>query len=166
MQRFFGRLGFLPYLIIGVVLFLVGALMILFIGNRWQIDVGRLDLIRDIGRGTAEATSILRAANFDYILFFLAGVLVMVSGLVLPLAAFLNLRFGPEESFHWFVALRQSMWVGLWIAFCTWLQMNRSLGIGVALLVAVVLVMFEVLLQIRSRAAQITDEQVEESRDG
>jgi uncharacterized membrane protein (UPF0136 family) len=49
------------------------------------------------------------------------------------------------------------MWVGLWVAFCTWLQMNRSFGIGVAALVAAVLIMFEILLQIRSRAVQIME---------
>ena len=50
--------------------------------------------------------------------------------------------------------LRQSMWVALWVGFCVWLQMNRALGIAVATLVAVVIVLFEILLQIRTRAAQ------------
>lgn len=158
MERIVDRLGFLPLFITGVALFLIGILTINHIVNNfWPIDVGRLDLIRDTAFGEAEATSLLRAANIEVIFALLAGIWIAVTGLVLPLASFLNMRFGPESSFRWFVALRQAMWVGIWVAFCTWLQMNRSLGIGVALLVAAVLVMFEVLLQIRSRAGQIRE---------
>jgi hypothetical protein len=158
MERFSGRLGFLPMLLVGAALFLVGILAVNHIVNNfWPIDVARLDLIRDTAVGEAEATSLLRAANIEVILAFLAGVWIAASGLVLPLASYLNLRFGNEASSHWFVALRQAMWVGIWVAFCTWLQINRSLGIGVALLVAVVLVIFEVLLQIRSRPVQIME---------
>lgn len=157
MERITGRLGILPTLAVGGVLFLVGILLINnIVNNFWPIEVERLDLIRDTAFGSAEATSLLRAANIEIIFAFLAGVLVAVTGLMLPLAAFLNMRFG-QESFQWFVALRQAMWVGLWVSFCTWLQMNRSFGIGVAVLVAVVLIMFEVLLQIRSRAVQIME---------
>ncbi|HET6443073.1 MAG TPA: hypothetical protein VFI27_00715 [candidate division Zixibacteria bacterium] len=157
MERIAGRLGILPTLVVGGVLFLVGILMINnIVNNFWPIEVERLDLIRETAFGSAEATSLLRAANIEVILAFLAGVWIAVTGLMLPVAAFLNSRFG-NETFHWFVALRQAMWVGLWVAFCTWLQMNRSFGIGVAVLVAAVLIMFEILLQIRSRAVQIME---------
>ena len=158
MERAVSRLGILLFLLLGVVLFLVGILSVNHIVNNfWPIDVDRLDLIRETAYGSAEATSLLQAANVEVILAFLAGVWITVTGLVLPLAALLNLRFGSASSFNWFVALRQAMWVGIWVAFCTWLQMNRSLGIGVAILVAVVLIMLEILLQIRSRAQQITE---------
>jgi hypothetical protein len=53
------------------------------------------------------------------------------------------------------ITLRQSMWVGLWVTFCVWLQMNRLLSIALAVLVAVVLIMFELLLHIRTRAADL-----------
>jgi len=156
--RIVDRLGFLLFLVVGAALFFVGVLSINHIVNNfWPIDVDRLDLIRDTAFGSAEATSLLRAANVEIIVAFLAGIWIAVTGLVLPLASFLNIRFGSDPSFNWFVALRQSMWVGIWVAFCTWLQMNRSLGIGVAVLVAAVLVMFEVLLQIKSRAEQILE---------
>jgi hypothetical protein len=158
MVRIVDRLGFLLFLVVGAALFVIGVLSVNHIVNNfWPINVDRLDLIRDTAFGSAEATSLLRAANVEVILAFLAGIWIAVTGLVLPLASFLNVRIGSNPSFNWFVALRQSMWVGLWVAFCTWLQMNRSLGIGVAVLVAAVLVMFEVLLQIRSRAEQILE---------
>lgn len=156
--RLGGRLGVVPFLLIGAGLFLIGFLTLNHIVNNfWPIDVSRLDLIRDSARGETDATSLLRAANIEVILAFLAGVWVTVAGIVLPLAYYLNLRFGQESSVHWFVALRQAMWVGIWVAFCTWLQMNRSLNLGVAILVAAVLVIFEILLQIRTRAAQIME---------
>ena len=158
MERAVSRLGILLFLFVGVVLFLTGILSVNHIVNNfWPIDVDRLDLVRDTAFGSVEATSMLRAANVEVILAFLAGIWIAVTGLVLPLAALLNFRFGSEASFNWFVALRQSMWVGIWVAFCAWLQMNRSLGLGVAILVAAVLVMLEILLQIRSRAEQIVE---------
>ena len=50
------------------------------------------------------------------------------------------------------------MWVGIWFAVCTWLQMNRSLSWGVAILVAIVPATFEILLQIRARADEIASQ--------
>ena len=158
MERAVSRLGILLFMLFGVVLFLVGIFSVNHIvNNYWPIDVERLDLVRDTAFGGAEATSLLRAANVEIILAFLAGIWITVTGIVLPLAVILNLRFGPESSFAWFVPLRQSIWVGIWVSFCAWLQMNRSLGLGVALLVAVVLIMLEVLLQIRSRTEEIAE---------
>jgi hypothetical protein len=73
------------------------------------------------------------------------------------LVYFLNKRFGNDDPSHFLVILRQSMWVGAWIAFCIWLQMNRTLGWGVALLVAAVLAIFEVMLQVRERASAVRE---------
>ena len=158
MARIFRRLRFIPYLVVGIALLAVGILSINHIVNNfWPIDVERLDLIRDTAFGSAEATSLLRAANIEIILVFLASLWIAVTGLVLPVTYFINARFGQESAFHWYIALRQAMWAGLWVSFCAWLQMNRSLGLGVAILVAVVLVMFELLLQIRSRAERIME---------
>ena len=119
-------------------------------------------LVRAAAAGRADAVSLLEAANLEIILVFLATVLTAVTGVALPLSyllnrrfsAFTDKRFGKVESSRLLVALRQAMAVGIWVAFCLWLQMNRSFGLAVALLVAAVLVLFEVLLQIRSRTAQ------------
>jgi hypothetical protein len=48
------------------------------------------------------------------------------------------------------------MWIGFWVSFCLWLQMNRMLGVAVALLVAAVLILFEFIVQIRTRASQVS----------
>ncbi len=47
------------------------------------------------------------------------------------------------------------MFAGFWVAFCLWLQMNRTFGLAVALLAAAVLILFELVLQIRERAAAV-----------
>lgn len=156
MDRITSRAGALPYFLIGLALCLLGALAILHIvDNFWPIDTTQLDLIRQVADDRAEATDILRSANVEVIFAFLAAVMLTITGLVLPLAYFLNKRFGRSNSTGFFVVFRQAVWVGLWVAACTWLQMNRSLGLGVAVLVAGALVTVEILLQIRTRAAAI-----------
>jgi hypothetical protein len=156
MKKLTARFAVMPYLLIGVALLLLGVAAINHImNNLWPIDVTRLDLIRAIAQDQAEAAQLLGAVNREFIVAFLASVLVAVTGLSLPLAYYLNKRFGRSGSRRFLVVLRQAMWVGIWVTFCVWLQMNRSLGIGIVLLVAGVLVTIEVLLQIRTKAAEI-----------
>ncbi|MCP4420238.1 MAG: hypothetical protein GY805_26840 [Chloroflexi bacterium] len=155
--------GFISALILGILLFIIGLLASEYIiDNWWPIDINRLDLVRAAAQSRTNAASLLEAANFEIILAFLATVLTAVTGFTLPVAYLLNhrftaytdRRFGHIESSRLMVALRQSMAVGIWVAFCLWLQMNRSLGLAVVLLVAAVLILFEILMQIRSRTAQ------------
>lgn len=158
MNNIINRFGAVPFIILGGVLMVLGLLaMNHIVDNFWPIDVGRLDLIRDTALDQTEATSLLQAAEQEIIIAFLAGVAVAVTGLTLPLVYYLNKRFGSSIPSHYLVVFRQSMWVGAWFAFCTWLQMNRTLGWGVAILVAAVFAIFEVLLQVRERAAATTE---------
>ncbi len=154
MNDIINRFGAIPFVLLGGSLLVIGLLaMNHIVDNFWPIDVSRLDLVRDTALDRVEATSLLQAANQEIIIAFLAGVAVAATGLVLPLAYYLNKRFGSGDPSHYLIVFRQSMWVGAWFAFCTWLQMNRTLGWGVALLVAAVLAIFEILLQVRERAA-------------
>jgi hypothetical protein len=164
MKRFIEWLGVFPHLLLGAGLFVIGFLaMNHIVDNWWPFDVGRLDLVRSTALNRADAASLLQAANAEIIVAFLAAVLVTITGVMLPLAHVLNKRFGPiltgqqdpSAPPRFLVTLRQSMWVGVWVTFCIWLQMNRALGPAVAILVAVVLAMFEMLLQIRTRATNI-----------
>jgi len=158
MNNLINRLGAIPFVLLGGALMIIGLLaMNHIVVNFWPIDVGRLDLIRDLSQDKTDATTLLQAANQEVIIAFLAGVAVALTGLVLPLIYYLNKRFGRGDSSRYLTIFRQSMWVGAWFAFCTWLQMNRTLGWGVALLVAAVLAIFEVLLQVRERAALATE---------
>jgi hypothetical protein len=156
-KRLADQFGAILYVIMGAALFILGILALNHIvDNFWPIDVQRLDLIRDTALDRADATTLLQAANQEVIIAFLAAVLVAITGLCLPLAYYLNRRFGKDSLPHFLVVLRQAMWVGSWIAFCVWLQMNRTLGWAVILLVAAVLAMFEFLLQVRTRAERMT----------
>lgn len=161
-MKFGQRLGIFPYLLLGIALIAIGYVALQYVTNNfWPIDTDRLDLIRAAAQGRADAVSLLEAPSHELIFAFLAMVLIMATGAILPLAYFLNKRFGRlvDERFGassatpFLVILRQAMGAGFWLAFCVWLQMNRALGVGVALLVAAILILFEMLLQIRNRAA-------------
>lgn len=159
-MKFLKRLGILPALLIGAVLFLLGLLAMSYIVNNfWPFDVNRLDLVRSSVTGQVDAATLLEAADMQIVLAFLASILMAVTGLVLPLAYLLNVRLGHSHQAgampNFWVVLRQALGAGVWVTFLVWLQMNRVLGLAVALLVAGVLVLFEVLLQIRSRAASV-----------
>lgn len=154
------RLGVWPALILGVALALLGGLALNHIvDNWWPIDVTRLDLIRQTSLDRVDAPSLLAAANFEILTAFLTALLVAVTGIFLPLTHFLNKRFGRDTIYPpLLVALRQAMWVGMWSAFCVWLQMNRTFGLGIAGLVAAVFVLAEMLLQLRTEVSRVSGE--------
>ena len=156
-RNYFRRLGVLPFLLLGGGMLLLGLLALNHIFNAlWPIDVARLDLVRASAEGTADAAQLLEAPAVEVLIAFLASVMVATIGLVLPLAYYLNRRFNPRvEVPPFLVVVRQAMWVGLWVAFCVWLQMNRSLGLAVAGLVGAVLAIFEILLYVRTRASNV-----------
>lgn len=153
----FRRLGVFPYLLLGAGLLVLGLMASNHIVNNfWPFDVSRLDLVRASALDQANASAMMEAANGQIVLAFLASIMVAITGLTLPVVYYANARFDPDPgSPAMIVVLRQALWLGLWVAFCVWLQMNRSLGVAVALLVAAVLATFEILLQIRRRATSI-----------
>ena len=148
--------GFILYIIIGTALSAVGLLAINHILNSfWPIEVDRLDIVRAVALDQAEPSQLMGSANLEIILSFLAAILIFVTGLMLPVAHFLNKRFSQTESSSYLVVMRQSMWVAIWAAFCTWLQLNRAFGWGVAVLVAAVFLVLELMLQVRTKAADL-----------
>lgn len=166
-MKFTARLGVVPYLLLGASLLVVGLMTLNYIvDNWWPFNVARLDLVRAAALDRVDSASLLEAANSEIIVAFLAAVLITVTGLSLPLVFILNRRFSHFTNQHlalsepprFLVILRQAMAVGIWVAFCVWLQMNRALGLAVALLVAGVIVLFEILLQIRTRATRVSSE--------
>lgn len=159
------RMGVLPYLVLGVAMAFIGFSAWLYISNSFfpfNPDQ-RLDLVRSVGLDRADAATILEAASAELIFAFLSAIFLFVTGVALPFAYFLNNRFGKyaDERFGeststpFLVVVRQAIGVGFWSSFCVWLQMNRAFGIAAALLVAFVLILFELLLQIRTRAASV-----------
>lgn len=157
MENFRQRLGVFPVLLLGSALLIIGMMTLdHIVNNWWPIDVERVDLIRDTTLDRIESAALLEAANPDVLIAFLGAILVTATGVSLPLAHFLNQRFGRETRFPPFlVTLRQAMWVGLWAAVCTWLQMNRAFGVAIAALVGGVFILFEVWLQIQTQVSKV-----------
>jgi hypothetical protein len=159
MRTLWHRLGSLPFFLVGAGMLVLGLLALNYIVNNfWPIDVGRLDLVRSSALGTADAPALLEAREDEILFAFLASLMVAATGLVMPLVYYLNRRIRPGGLPPTFLTvLRQSLWIGLWLSFCAWLQMNRTLGIAVALLVGFVLFLFELLLQVRRRAERSSE---------
>ena len=163
MQRFVRRLGVVPVLLLSAGLFLLGVLAVdRIVNTMWLFDVSQLDLARAVVQQRADAPTLLAAANDEVLVAFLASIIVAVTGLVMVPMYYVNKRFNPpgfrDEPPVFLSVLRQSMFFGFWAAFCVWLQMNRTLGLAVALLAGAVLILFELVLQIRERATAVTEQ--------
>lgn len=78
-----------------------------------------------------------------------------VTGTVLPFVRFLNMRFTRESSPppSGGVILRQSIWVGLFVVACAWLQIPRVLNPVIAFFLALSLIVIEVFLHVREQEA-------------
>ncbi len=83
-------------------------------------------------------------------LFFLCWFLAL-SGSMLPVTAYLHIRFPSRVPATQKVILRQSMWVGFYGAALAWLQIGRVLTPAVATMLAVGLIAIEWLLRLRER---------------
>lgn len=84
-------------------------------------------------------------------LFFFFSVLA-ITGTCLPLVAFFNQRFPSTPPAGVSVILRQTLWVGIFIPTLAWLQIARVLTIGLAVILAVSIVIVEGLLRLRERS--------------
>src|SRR4051812_7777056 len=84
---------------------------------------------------------------------------IAVTGTVLPFVRYLNVRFTPisAELPPGGVIVRQSIWVGLFVVTCSWLQIPRVLNLAMVILVAIVFIVIEVFL----RSREIRNERAE-----
>jgi hypothetical protein len=85
---------------------------------------------------------------------FLALLLVAVTGTVLPFVRFLNIRFTPLRAPlpSGAILVRQSVWFGLFVVICAWMQILRILNAPLAFFVALAFVVLEVFLRSREIA--------------
>ena len=87
---------------------------------------------------------------------FFALVQIAVTGTVLPLVRLLNVRLTsvmqdvPPSG----VIVRQSVWIGLFVVTCCWLQIPRALSLPLAIFVALVFIVVEIFLRSREIAAE------------
>ena len=84
-------------------------------------------------------------------LFFFLSVLA-VTGVALPLVAFLNNRFPSTPPASTGVILRQALWVGIYFPTLAWLQIGRVLAPSLALMLAVGFILIEFLLRLREKS--------------
>ncbi len=85
-----------------------------------------------------------------WLFFFL--LVIGLTGLALPAAAYLNLRFPSLPPPTPGVVVRQSLWAGIYGATIAWLQIGRALNLTLAILLAVGLVLIEFLLRLSERS--------------
>jgi hypothetical protein len=95
-------------------------------------------------------TSTLPTA-FPRWLFFVCLYLA-VTGTALPFVRFLNMRFTGPHGVPGGVILRQSIWLGLFVVACAWLQIPRVLNPVIAGVLALSLAVIEFFLRLRERA--------------
>ena len=86
---------------------------------------------------------------------FFVFLYLAVTGTVLPFVRFLNMRFAGEGNPFpsGSVILRQSVWIGLFVVACAWLQIPRVLNPVIAFFLALSLIVIEVFLHVREQDA-------------
>jgi hypothetical protein len=85
-----------------------------------------------------------------WLFFFLC--VCALTGIFLPIAYFLNIRFPSRPPAGGDVVLRQALWVGVYGATLAWLQLGRLVSPGSALILAGLFALFEVLLRLWERS--------------
>jgi len=83
--------------------------------------------------------------------FFFCGVLGL-TGIALPVMAYLNRRFTSTPPATSTVVVRQALWVGIYFPTLVWLLIGRVLNLFMTLLLAVGFVLIEWLLRLRERS--------------
>ena len=84
-------------------------------------------------------------------LFFLSWFLAL-TGISLPIMAFLNRRFPGEVAATQGVIIRQATWIGVYGCLLAWLQIGRVVTFPLALWIAAGLGLVEWLLRLRERS--------------
>ncbi len=83
--------------------------------------------------------------------FFFCAVLGL-SGLALPIVAYLNNRFPSSRYPTQSVILRQAIWLGIYLPTLAWLRIGRVLNLSLAILIAAGFLLIEWLLRLRERS--------------
>ena len=85
-----------------------------------------------------------------WLFFFL--VVLAITGICLPIAAFLNLRFSTQPPATQETILREAALIGIYFATLAWLQLGRVLNLPLILLLAFELVLIEFLIRLREKS--------------
>lgn len=76
---------------------------------------------------------------------------IAITGTAIPIVRYLNVRLTPINAPlpPGGIVVRQSVWIGLYIVTCAWLQIPRVLTPVIAILLALVFIAIEVFLRFR-----------------
>jgi hypothetical protein len=85
-----------------------------------------------------------------WLFFFL--IVLAITGICLPIAAFLNLRFSTQPPATQETILREAALIGIYFATLAWLQLGRVLNLPLILLLAFGLVLIEFLIRLREKS--------------
>ena len=96
-------------------------------------------------------TSTLPTVGPRWLFFFLWT--LAITGTTLPFVWMLHRRFGASRPSPPSTLLREGLWIGLYTTLCIWLQINRSLSLSLAILLAVGIAAIEWFLRILERSA-------------
>lgn len=83
--------------------------------------------------------------------FFFTSVLGL-TGIALPIVAYLNRRFPSVPPPSPAVIVRQAIWIGIYFPTLAWLRIGRVVNLSLALLLAAGLILIEFLLRLRERS--------------
>jgi len=84
-------------------------------------------------------------------LFFFLSV-PAVTGIFLPVVAFLNRRFPTKPAARRGAIVREASLTGIYFATLAWLQLGRVLSLGLGLLLAAGFILVEFLIRLRERS--------------
>ena len=85
-----------------------------------------------------------------WMFFFL--IFLGVSGVALPLSAYLNRRFASNPPAGEGVLVRQATWTGIYACLLVWLQQGRILNLALIIFLAVGFILIEIFLRTGERA--------------
>jgi len=113
-----------------------------------------LALIGWFGLSQLVLTTLPRIGGELWLFFLLLQ--IAVTGTVIPIVRYLNVRFTPirAELPTSGVIVRQSIWVGLFVVTCAWLQIPRALSLPMVAFLIMVFVVVEIFLRTREIAQE------------
>lgn len=87
---------------------------------------------------------------------FFALLQIAIIGTALPIVRYLNVRFTPFYAPvpPSGVIVRQSVWIGLFVVTCAWLQIPDALSLPLAIFIALVFIVVEVFFRTRELASE------------
>lgn len=84
------------------------------------------------------------------------SLVLLITGIVLPISAYLNQRFPTKPPATSFVILRQALWLGIYVPTLIWLIIGDVFSLIIAILLAFGITIIEWLLRMRERSHKRT----------